>query len=137
LGQVQFQIQPHVQVRGVPSPALVVNVVVLPQNVNDHVQFQGALEPAPVGAGELAVSLPVGPVEAVAGGDRPLVVPCVGTGAGSSPVPPQPHSHFHSHDHSREPGSPESNDEEFAFPAQSTVKSQRQFQGSLAIFGSY
>jgi hypothetical protein len=81
LGQVQFHIQAHVQDKGVPWPALFVNVVVFPQNVNVHVQSQGALEPVSAGAGELVVALAVGPFDAVGGGERPLVVPCVGAGA--------------------------------------------------------
>jgi hypothetical protein len=44
----QIHVQSHVQVSGVPVPACVENVVVLPQNVNVHVQFQGSAPAAVV-----------------------------------------------------------------------------------------
>jgi hypothetical protein len=44
----QTHVQSQVHVSGVPVPACVENVVVLPQNVNVHVQFQGSAPAAVV-----------------------------------------------------------------------------------------
>jgi hypothetical protein len=130
----QTHVQSQVHVSGAPAPACVESVVVLPQNVKVHVQFQGSAGAA-VGPEALSGTAAGGALRSPLGGERSLVEAFSGPGD-SDRGSEHPHSHAHSHDHSSDFGSPVSSDEEVAFPSQSRVKVHFQFQSAEPLLES-
>lgn len=128
LAHDQSHVQSQLQVSCVPVPACVVIVVVFPQNVNVHVQFQGSLEAA--SDEEPFASAPGGGLGSPVGGE---LSPAERGAVSGGSVSEQPHFQSHSHAHVRDAGSPESEEEDVEFPVQSTVSIHTQVQGSSAI----
>jgi hypothetical protein len=123
--------QSHVQVSGVPVPALVEIVDALPQRVKVHVQIQGSPEGSRK-SGELVVSSCVRSVGRGVAGESPPDAPGLDSADPAlwPAVSEQPHSQNHSHDHTSDPGLPVSEEDELALPSQSTVRFQAQFHGA-------